>query len=239
MNTQPIHDKILSFLGKANAFLKDKGLFFYYGGQFVSGNLSSACETLILSLNPGFSKEDGWDDMSTPPECKHSQHQDKRLKYLDENTDFAKMVRSVFSDDEGKLSACAETCVYSPFASPSKKEIDASLNALDPDLWDEHNNLRMEMVASTIEQLKPSNILIISSEVFEGFQKWPMKSDPALEIVGGGPVDDTDWTDGVVWTGQLANGCKLFVSRYHFSARHWDFPEEKKELVRKHAKSFF
>ena len=230
------HERIIKFRDMANEYLQKANMgseqpvpYFWYSGQFISGDICNP-KILILSMNPG----GGSPEPLKPCYFRPRNNNGSELKYFDEykaDYQFAKnLVKYIFDEEIEMLRACAETYAYSPFASTGVPEIDRSLGKLDMALNKEHHVLAGEIVVNAIEKLNPEKIIISGNPAFENLKKKTMEINPSLKV-----VSESEWIDGVVRTGKLANGSNLFVSYYHLSAPHF---KGKKELVLKHANSF-
>ena len=238
---QKTHERIIDLYNEANPRLKED-LRLHYGGHFITGNLDpSTCKTLILSLNPGYDS-DLWPKREESTEYQgNREYQPRILKYIEEYPlPLAKgLVDLIFDGSWVSLrDNCAETYVYSPFASPGVDEINETLEAIKAiegigqDLWNEHDRIRKQMVIDAVEHLKPTNILIVGKNTWGSFTNRDWGVDKALGMEG-----DIKWImDGVVGKAKIANGPDIFVCKhlsvYYSRYREMEHIREQAESVR-------
>ena len=242
MNTQEIHEKIIGFQNDANAYLESEGKRehrFVYGGRFISGHQASECETLILSFNPGFSAEDDWEGRES--QCKYAKHVDTDIKYIAEFDNGGRLateiVNTIFGGDKSKLNGCAETYVFSPFASPKEVQIRNSLKSVNQSLRDRHHDLRVQMVMDAINSLRPKNILIIGLTTFDEMANDPIKSTLSID-----PTGTEGWIKGRSGRGDLLgifkgpNGLNILACKHLSGSR---ISKEDRNTIQEHASKLF
>lgn len=144
----------------------------FFSGDIYSGILDHP-EVLFLSINPGFSIDD-WESVQRNAQINNNavKFDIKPCKYniLDPKEKFplaSKITSIILNGDNSKYDKCGETYLKSFYATPTEGELKKQLQALPPELMQEHNNIMLNYVEFLLNNISSKNIICIGMNVFQ------------------------------------------------------------------------